>query len=272
MLFEAPFKSVRPSLADFSDASTDASDGWETETDESPDLDFATRCLEAERAVAEAWEVPDWVVASSVPHPSQQEMYQEAYWTVCSGLVCDVPPSQDLEWCFAAPAPPSASWEALQQSQAYAPEDVPSAAGGSKTTVMLRNLPNDYTRSSFLDLLDRVGGFAGAYDFVYLPVDFKRQAGLGYGFVNFVSPAEAQRCMTVFERFSQWTMRSSKTCSASWGEPLQGLDAHIERYRNSPVMHASVPEEWKPLIFQSGVPVAFPSPTKGIRPPQRSRN
>jgi len=51
---------------------------------------------------------------------------------------------------------------------------------------MLRNLPNNYTRDMFLSLLDEQG-LSGLYDFVYLPMDFCRDANLGYAFVNFVN-------------------------------------------------------------------------------------
>jgi hypothetical protein len=138
-----------------------------------------------------------------------------------------------------------------------------------KTTVMFRNLPNDYCRSDLLDLLDRVGGFAGLYDFVYLPVDFKTQAGLGYAFVNFVAPAYADQCFNIFEGFSNWSLKSCKVCNVTWGNPLQGLQAHVERYRDSPVMHKSVPDEWKPMLFaDDGSRVKFPPPTKAIKPPK----
>ena len=30
-------------------------------------------------------------------------------------------------------------------------------------------------------------------------------------------------------------------------------EAHVERYKNSPVMHKSVPDEYKPAIFKDGV-------------------
>ena len=44
--------------------------------------------------------------------------------------------------------------------------------------VMLRNVPNDYTREMLLELLDSQG-FAGRYNFAYLPCDFYRDANLG---------------------------------------------------------------------------------------------
>ena len=61
---------------------------------------------------------------------------------------------------------------------------------------------------------------------------------------------------------------SRKVCSVRWGHPLQGLPAHIERFRNSPVMHESVPERCKPALFSGGRWVPFPPPTAAIRAPE----
>lgn len=45
---------------------------------------------------------------------------------------------------------------------------------------------------------------------------------------------------------------------------LQGLEKHVEKYRNSPVMHDSVGHEARPILIQDGKRVAFPPPTKKI--------
>jgi hypothetical protein len=132
---------------------------------------------------------------------------------------------------------------------------------------MLRNIPNDYSRDMVVELLDSQG-FAARYDFIYLPVDFKRMAGLGYAFVNCISHADAEEMMAIFHGFRDWRFNSAKTCEVVWGEPLQGLQAHIDRYRNSPVMHGSVPDGCKPAVFQDGVRYPFPAPTKRIRLPR----
>lgn len=47
-----------------------------------------------------------------------------------------------------------------------------------RTTVMLRNVPNDYTRQMLLDMLDDEG-FKALYDFVYLPIDARRRRASG---------------------------------------------------------------------------------------------
>jgi hypothetical protein len=139
------------------------------------------------------------------------------------------------------------------------------------TTLMLRNIPNDYTRELFLALLDS-NGLAGTYNFVYLPIDFKRMSSLGYGFVNFVSHAEAELARVRLEGFNDWSVQSQKVCSVCWGEPLQGLQAHIERYRSSPVMHREVPDECRPILLQNGVIIPFPPPNRRVRAPRSTRD
>lgn len=136
------------------------------------------------------------------------------------------------------------------------------------TTVMLRNLPNLYTREMFIDLLNSEG-FVGKYTFVYLPIDFKTHAGLGYAFVDMTSTVEANRLRRHFEGFAEWVIASEKRCTVSWSHPdQQGFSAHVERYRNSPVMHKSVPEEWKPVLFSGGERVSFPRANRKIRAPR----
>merc|ERR1712232_805976 len=140
-----------------------------------------------------------------------------------------------------------------------------------RTTVMIRNLPVGYTRALLLDLL-KSEGFGGKYDFVYLPIDFSSGMSLGYAFVDLLSPECALEFFHYFEGFSVHRRCNTQDvqggCTVSWSEPHQGLTQHVERYRSSPVMHASVPEEWKPLIFVDGVSVAFPPPTKRIKAPK----
>jgi hypothetical protein len=136
-----------------------------------------------------------------------------------------------------------------------------------RTTVMLRNLPNNYTRAMLLDLIDSEG-YARLYDFMYLPIDFNSKACLGYAFVNFTSPSAAQKFRSRFAGFSNWILPSRKVCIVNWSGPHQGVDAHIERYRNSPVMHEAVPDTYKPVLFVDGERVAFPPPTKKIRAPR----
>jgi len=135
-----------------------------------------------------------------------------------------------------------------------------------RTTLMMRNLPNSYTRDMLVRLLDDEG-FAGCYDFVYLPVDFARGCGLGYAFVNLVDPSLVARFKRCFDSYSKWGMRTNKVCQVTWSDRDQGLKANVKRYRHSPVMHPSVADEFKPCLFSQGVRVPFPGPGRSVRKP-----
>jgi len=139
---------------------------------------------------------------------------------------------------------------------------------GKLTTLMLRNLPIRYTRDCLVKLLHSMG-FAGTLDFLYFPIDFETHGALGYAFVNLTSPADAECLRCSLNGFSKWSLPSSKVCSVSWSQPLQGLEAHIARYRNSPLVHELVPDGYRPLLFSNGVRIAFPPPTRKIQPPRK---
>lgn len=136
-----------------------------------------------------------------------------------------------------------------------------------RSTLMLRNVPNDFDNSMIIKLFNREG-FAGRYDFVYLPIDFHSEANLGYVFVNLVTPQDAERFWCRFEGFTDWKVRSGKVGSVTWGA-VQGLEENVRRYRNSPVMHESIPLKFKPMIFQDGIQGQFPRPTRTPTEPNR---
>lgn len=137
----------------------------------------------------------------------------------------------------------------------------------TRTTVMVQNLPRQMTRVDLLKLLD-TQGFIGQYSFVYMPIDLTRQATLGYAFVNLISPEVVPLFWRTFDGFKDWTTPCDKICRVSWSNPHQGLEEHIDRYRNSPLMHSSVPDYARPVLFQNGVRIDFPAATKSIRAPR----
>jgi len=150
-------------------------------------------------------------------------------------------------------------------SRAAAPEVADSR---SRTSVMLKNLPEAFGRDSVVNLLNS-HGFEKQVDFVYVPMNFKDQSIVtcfGYAFVHFISAEAANKCHMVLEGFCDWD--STRTCTVVWSETDQGLQAHVDRYHNSPVMHASVSDEYKPAIYRDGLRIQFPPPTKNIRPPR----
>jgi hypothetical protein len=139
-----------------------------------------------------------------------------------------------------------------------------------RTTMMMRNIPNNYTREMLLNLLSK-HGFSKSCDLVYLPIDFQTEVGLGYAFINMVSVEEVEKFRRRFHGFSDWGIASQKVCEVTWSNPLQGLQPHIDRYRNSPVMHETVPDSYRPVLFKDGKRIPFPVPTKRIRAPRLRR-
>jgi len=133
---------------------------------------------------------------------------------------------------------------------------------------MFRNLPDDFTREDIVELLEHEG-FSSQYDYVYVPLHFSNGTSFGYAFINLVSGMAAARFRSHFEGFSRWPVPCNKVGCVGWGDCLQGLDEQVERYRNSRIMHESVPDELKPAIYRKGVRMPFPPPTKQLRPPRK---
>jgi hypothetical protein len=135
-----------------------------------------------------------------------------------------------------------------------------------RTTVMVRNLPSTLTQMELVEeLIAR--GYRGLFDFVYMPMNFRSDgngSNFHYAFVNFTSTAVAVQLMNQLKSFEldeqEWRSVWS-TC--------QGLDANIERYRNSPLMHELVPADCKPALYGAhAFRVQFPAPTRHIPKPK----
>lgn len=136
---------------------------------------------------------------------------------------------------------------------------------GPGTTVMLRNLPESYLRHNVLRLLADEG-FGRSYDFLYMPIHFAFGFNFGYVFVNLISAEEAQRFYDHFDGFARWD--SDKIAHVNWGETHRTLAQQILRYRNSPLLHPTVPDILKPCLFRDGHRVPFPPPTRRVRAPR----
>lgn len=140
----------------------------------------------------------------------------------------------------------------------------------TRTTLMLKNLPSEYTRDHVVALLNKEG-FKGLFNFVYMPMCLQTMASFGYAFVNLVSFVVADQCWSRFQRFSKWDFSNSRTCEVCWSEVQQGLQGNVEHYRSSQIMHESVPELAKPAIYMNGSHVPFPPPTRRLSAPQLDR-
>jgi len=132
------------------------------------------------------------------------------------------------------------------------------------TTVMMRNLPLSYTCDMLVGLLESKG-FSKWFDFVYVPINFSKMLGVGYGFVNLTSPERAEEFILAFDGFDGWASSFSKEACAMHWSVCQGLSENISRYRNSPLMCEDVPAFYKPVLLEDGVRIPFPKPTKQLR-------
>jgi RNA recognition motif-containing protein len=95
------------------------------------------------------------------------------------------------------------------------------------TTVMLRNIPNKYTRSGLLTALVERGfdPAGGDCNNLYLPMDAGSGCNLGYAFLNFTTHERALAFMQQFDGVRLPSAGSRKVCSVVWANK-QGLFQH----------------------------------------------
>jgi len=108
-------------------------------------------------------------------------------------------------------------------------------ASSGVTTLMLRNIPNIYTRTQLAQELDSLG-FARLYDFLYLPIDKWTQWNVGYAFVNFVNSAAASKCVGVMTDyvFKCFEHHSGKVTQVAVAH-IQGLERNLAYYSKTAV-------------------------------------
>lgn len=165
----------------------------------------------------------------------------------------------------------SASEHALPQASEQAAKALPNFADETRTTVMLRHLPQDLSRDALVEILESLG-LRGKFDFLYVPMHFMSHSGLGYAFVNMTSPDMLEEFWTAMDGFRAWPVAWKRACKVTWSSPFQGIQEHVDRYRNSRLLHPSVPDEVRPLLLRDGERIEFPAPTKALRAPRLRGN
>jgi len=136
-----------------------------------------------------------------------------------------------------------------------------------RCTVVMRNVPKQYTRDMLLSMIDNQG-FSGTYRLVYLPFNFASGTAVGYAFVSFYHHTDACRFSRSFDGFDDWMLPGSeKACEVEW-QDTDDFHAQVKRFRNSPMMHPSVPDGFRPALFDNGVRIAFPAPTRVVKRPR----
>merc|ERR1719446_453399 len=123
------------------------------------------------------------------------------------------------------------------------------------TTIMLRNIPNKYTRQMLIDQLHRAG-FPGDIDYLYLPTDFANRCNVGYCFCNFREASARQRFITAFDGVAAQSclpgFNSYKVCQVTRAK-CQGREDNVRRLKSSPELMAQLAThtEWLPLLLDT---------------------
>lgn len=114
------------------------------------------------------------------------------------------------------------------------------------TTWMVRNVPNTYTQHDLMAELDDLG-FAGAFDFLYMPVDKSSKASVGYAFVNFIAPSWAARFAAHMQghKFTRYGKNKEASVAVAY---MQGLAANLAYYERCAVKSAKVANH-RPLVL-----------------------
>ncbi|XP_062223230.1 protein MEI2-like 4 isoform X2 [Phragmites australis] len=121
----------------------------------------------------------------------------------------------------------------------------------SRTTLMIKNIPNKYTSKMLLAAIDE--SHKGTYDFIYLPIDFKNKCNVGYAFINMTNP---HHIIPFYQSFNgkKWEkFNSEKVASLAYAR-IQGKTALIAHFQNSSLMNED--KRCRPILFHSDGPNA----------------
>lgn len=116
----------------------------------------------------------------------------------------------------------------------------------TRTSLMVRNIPNKYTQSMLLSEFEESGHGPGKIDFFYLPIDFRNKCNRGYAFVNFVDYHDILSFHETFNGKSWKIFKSEKICCITYAR-IQGKESMMKRFQNSALMEKD--QAYRPLVF-----------------------
>jgi hypothetical protein len=115
----------------------------------------------------------------------------------------------------------------------------------SRTTLMIKNIPNKYTISLFLEEINK--NFKNEYDIFYLPIDYINKCNLGFAFINFIEPFHIILFYELY-RGKKWNrFNSDKICELLYAK-YQGRKELISHFEKGTVLSFES-EEKRPLIL-----------------------
>ncbi|KAJ8513873.1 hypothetical protein OPV22_004307 [Ensete ventricosum] len=116
----------------------------------------------------------------------------------------------------------------------------------TRTTLMIKNIPNKYTSKMLLAAIDE--NHKGTYDFLYLPIDFKNKCNVGYAFINMVSPSHIISFYKTFNGKKWEKLNSEKVALLAYAR-IQGKAALCAHFENSSLMNED--KRCRPVILYS---------------------
>ncbi|XP_068667367.1 protein MEI2-like 4 isoform X3 [Aristolochia californica] len=119
----------------------------------------------------------------------------------------------------------------------------------TRTTLMIKNIPNKYTSKMLLAAIDE--HHRGTYDFIYLPIDFKNKCNVGYAFINMIDPVQIVPFYQAFNGKKWEKFNSEKVASLAYAR-IQGKTALIAHFQNSSLMNED--KRCRPILFHSDGP------------------
>ena len=120
-----------------------------------------------------------------------------------------------------------------------------------RTTLMIKNIPNKYTITTFLDEINVE--FKNKYDIFYLPIDYGNKCNLGFAFINFVDPFHIINFYDMY-RGKKWKrFNSEKICELVYAK-IQGKKELISHFEKGKVLSFDS-EEKRPLILPTPNPL-----------------
>ncbi|XP_004488320.1 protein MEI2-like 3 isoform X3 [Cicer arietinum] len=116
----------------------------------------------------------------------------------------------------------------------------------TRTTLMIKNIPNKYTSKMLLAAIDE--NHKGTYDFLYLPIDFKNKCNVGYAFINMLSPSHIIPFYETLNGKKWEKFNSEKVASLAFAR-IQGKNALVSHFQNSSLMNED--KRCRPILFHS---------------------
>lgn len=120
---------------------------------------------------------------------------------------------------------------------------------GQCTTVMIRNIPTEYTQDELIDEVAQVMGYPGLFDFFYLPFDSENDCNVGFCFVNFLDVPTATAAVKAFHDY-RFRKHGSQKKATVLPAHIQGLENNLRHLKDRAVVLGNHP--YSPVVMWKG--------------------